>query len=132
MSKQALNIVSTRIDKWLWTARFYKTRSLATEMVAAGHVQINAASVKPSRAVKAGDQLTIRRGDELFEVKVTAIAAKRVSATIAQTLYNETAESQANREKQQEMRKLHAAPAPEKRPDKKARRQIIRFRRKEE
>lgn len=129
MSKQ-----SVRIDKWLWAARFFKTRGLATEMVSGGHVQINGDRAKASRAVQIGDTLSIQREQELFIVTVTGLAEKRGSAAIAQTLYQETAASVATRAAQQQLRKLHAAsaPAPEKRPDKKARRQIIRFTRRDD
>ena len=129
MSKQ-----SVRIDKWLWAARFFKTRGLATEMVSGGHVQINGDRAKASRAVQVGDTLSIQRQQELFIVTVTGLAEKRGSAAIAKTLYQETEASVAARATQQQLRKLHAAsaPAPERRPDKKARRQIIRFTRRED
>jgi len=121
--------MAVRIDKWLWAARFFKTRGLATEMVNGGHIQLNGDRVKASKAVQPGDTLRIQRGQETFIVSITALAEKRGSATIAQSLYLETAQSLAAREEQQQLRKLHAAsaPAPAKRPDKKARRQIIRF-----
>ncbi|MDQ6992721.1 MAG: S4 domain-containing protein [Mariprofundus sp.] len=129
-----MNDQTVRIDKWLWAARFFKTRSLASEMVKGGHIQLNGERAKASRAVKVGDTLSIQRGDEQFIVDIIALAGKRGSATIAHSLYNETKPSILNREKQHELRKLHAAsaPAPEKRPDKKARRQIIRFQRKDD
>lgn len=119
-----------RIDRWLWAARFYKTRGLATEMVNAGHVQLNDVHTKASRMVKIGDQLSISRGPEEFIVHITALANKRGSAALAQSLYAETPASVAARQKLAEQRKLNVAtsPAPAKRPDKKARRQIIRFR----
>jgi len=118
-----------RIDKWLWAARFFKTRGLSTEMVNAGHIQINGERIKASKTVQPGDELRIHRGQELFVVIVTGLAEKRGSATMAQTLYKETAQSIAMREEQSQLRKFHAAssPAPDKRPDKKARRHIIRF-----
>jgi len=118
-----------RIDKWLWAARFFKTRGLSTEMVNAGHIQINGERIKASKTVQPGDELRIHRGQELFVVIVTGLAEKRGSATMAQTLYKETAQSIAMREEQRQLRKFHAAfsPAPNKRPDKKARRHIIRF-----
>jgi len=119
--------VGVRIDKWLWAARFFKTRSLATDMVGGGHVQLNGERVKASKAVQAGDELRIQRGQELFIVIVTALADKRGSAAVAQTLYQETEQSCADREEQRQLRKFNASPAPEKRPDKKARRHIIRF-----
>jgi len=121
-----------RIDKWLWAARFFKTRGLATEMVNGGHVQLNGERVKPSRTVACGDELTILREQESFVVTVTAQAEKRGSAAVARTLYEEHEASIASREQERQKRKLHAAAAPKKRPDKKARRQIIRFVRKKD
>ena len=121
-----------RIDKWLWAARFFKTRGLATEMVNAGHVRLNGESVKPSRAVACGDELTILRGQERYVVTVTALAEKRGSAAVARTLYEESEASIEAREQEREKRKLHAPAAPSKRPDKRARRQIIRFVRKKD
>jgi len=122
-----------RIDKWLLAARFFKTRGLATEMVNGGHVQLNGKRIKASKAVRSGDELSIVRGQEQFIVTVTGLAEKRGSATVAQSLYQETEQSIAAREKQRQLRKLKAAaaPSPDQRPDKKARRQIIKFRRRE-
>ena len=122
--------MAIRIDRWLWAARFFKTRGLATEKVIGGHVQINSESTKPSKQVKCGDRLTILRENETFTVTVTGLAEKRGSAAIAQTLYKESDESLKAREAGRERRRLDAASAPTKRPDKKARRQIIRFVRK--
>ena len=121
--------MAVRIDKWLWAARFFKTRTLATEMVNGGHVQMDGERLKPSRQVSCGDQLTIVRGQESFTITITALAEKRGSAAIAQSLYEESQESQKSRERQRELHRIDAAtaPAPKKRPDKKARRQIIRF-----
>jgi len=116
-----------RIDKWLWAARFFKTRGLATEMVKGGHIYLNGERIKASKTVQTGDELRIQRGQELFIVTVTGLAEKRGSAAVAQTLYEETEQSKADREAQQQMRKLNVTPAPDKRPDKKARRHIIRF-----
>ncbi len=121
-----------RIDKWLWAARFFKTRGLATEKVNGGHVQLNGESVKPSKAVTVGDELTILREQEQFVITVTGLAEKRGSAAVARTLYEEHPSSIEARESEREKRKLHAAAAPQKRPDKKARRQIIRFVRKKD
>ena len=118
-----------RIDKWLWAARFFKTRGLATEAVNGGHVHIDGQAVKPARAVKIGERLTIRRSDELYNVTVTGLAEKRGSASVAQTLYEESAESMAAREEKRQLKKLASAPAPERRPDKRARRQLTQLRR---
>jgi len=121
--------MAVRIDKWLWAARFFKTRGLATEMVSGGHVQLNGERIKASKAVQIGDCLQIQRGHECYSITVTGLAEKRGSATVAQSLYHETEQSIAARDEQKQLRKLHAAssPAPNKRPDKKARRHIIRF-----
>lgn len=98
-----------RIDKWLWAARFFRTRGLATEMVNGGHVQIDGLRIKPSRMVKIGEEISIRRGDESYVVRVTGLAEKRGSAAVASGLYEETAESMAAREQQAENRRLGAA-----------------------
>jgi len=126
--------MAVRIDKWLWAARFYKTRSMATEMVNGGHVQLDGERIKASKQVSCGDQLSIVRGQETYDITITGLAEKRGSAAIAQGLYEESEESLKARERLQELRRLDAAsaPAPKKRPDKKARRQIIRFVRRED
>jgi len=124
--------MSVRVDKWLWAARFFKTRSLASEAVKAGHVELNDIRTKPSKMVQIGDVLQIKRGMDVYVVAVLGLAEKRGSAAIAQTLYQESESSIKARNKLNEQRKLLAAsaPAPDKRPDKKARRQIIRFQQK--
>lgn len=120
--------VKVRIDKWLWAARFFKTRALATAAIEGGKVEINGVRPKPSRAVRVGETLKIRRADELFEVQVLALSEQRGSASVAQTLYAETEHSQQQRQQARELRRLQAgSPAPERRPDKQQRRQIIRF-----
>ncbi len=118
-----------RLDKWLWAARFYKTRSLAVEAINGGHVHLNGTRVKPARPVQCGDQLTIRREGIEFVVDVTGLSERRGPASVAQRLYQETAESRQRREAfAEERRLLHAAEAtPARRPDKRGRRQIIRF-----
>jgi ribosome-associated heat shock protein Hsp15 len=88
-----------RIDKWLWAARFFKTRSAATEAVAAGHVRVNGARAKPSREVGVGDRLEIRRSAQEWTVKVLALADRRGPATAAAALYEETPQSAAARER---------------------------------
>jgi ribosome-associated heat shock protein Hsp15 len=87
-----------RIDKWLWAARFFKTRSTATDAVAGGRVHINDERVKPSKAVHAGDTVVVTVGTLRRTVVVTALAERRGSATVAATLYEETPESIAARE----------------------------------
>jgi len=124
--------MAVRIDKWLWAARFFKTRGLATEMANGGHVQINGERAKASKQVVCGDELSIVRNHETYIVTVTGLAEKRGSAAIAQSLYHEDEHTKKEREALRELRKLSAPPAPDKRPDKKARRQIIKFRRRED
>jgi len=118
-----------RVDRWLWAARFYKTRGLATEMVNAGHVLVSGSRKKAAGMVRAGDQLSISRGPETLIIRVIALADKRGSAMVARSLYEETPASVATRRKLAEQRcDIAISPAPARRPDKKARRQIIHFR----
>jgi len=118
-----------RLDKWLWAARFYKTRSLAIEAINGGKVHLNGSRAKPSKEVKLNDQLRIRRSLTEMTVEVIALSDKRGSATIAQTLYAETDESIADRERLQALRKLSTPPGgfADHKPDKRERRKIIRF-----
>lgn len=118
-----------RLDKWLWAARFFKTRALATEAINAGHVEVDGARAKPARPVKPGDELTIRKGTQEFVIHVRALSERRGPASEAQLLYEETPESIKRREEAAEQHRLGAllAPAPERRPDKRDRRRIIRF-----
>jgi ribosome-associated heat shock protein Hsp15 len=95
-----------RIDKWLWAARFFKTRSLATEAVTGGHVHVNGERVKPARDVKVGDRLEVRRGQTRFTVVVKALADRRGPATAAAELYDETPESIAGRAPRRDERRL--------------------------
>ena len=104
-------LASIRIDKWLWTARFFKTRSLAQEAVELGRVRLAGQRLKPSRDVKPGDRLTVERGEERFEIFVEKISAVRGPAPVAQTLYRETDESREKRERASEMRKIAMEPA---------------------
>ena len=89
---------TVRIDKWLWAARFFKTRSAATEAVLAGRVQLNGTRVKPAKEVRVADTLDIRRGVTQWTVVVTGLAERRGSAEVAAGLYEETPESVADRE----------------------------------
>ncbi|MDH5570415.1 MAG: S4 domain-containing protein [Gammaproteobacteria bacterium] len=117
-----------RLDKWLWAARFYKNRSLAVEAVNGGHVHINGVRSKPAHVVSIGEEIRIIKGTSAFVIKVTGLSDKRGKAEFAQTLYEESAESIKQRQQQAELRKQAAiGQAPIKRPDKRARRQIIRF-----
>lgn len=118
-----------RLDKWLWAARFYKTRALAGEAVNGGKVHLQGNRVKPSRAVKIDDCFEIQRGFERFEIVVTGLCERRGTAAEAATLYRETEASVARRAQEAEKRRLAALARPrsERRPDKKQRRQIHRF-----
>jgi ribosome-associated heat shock protein Hsp15 len=118
-----------RIDKWLWAARFFKTRALAREMVAGGKVHLAGHRVKPGRAVKAGDRLNITRGDEVFEITVTVTSNRRGPASEAKLLYSEEEASVLRRAQAAKQRSLEhpAENAPARRPDKRQRRQIIGF-----
>ena len=116
-----------RIDKWLWAARFYKTRSLACDEVSKHRVQINGQDVKPAREVKVGDMLTVRQGNITKTIQVKGISAARGPAPVAQQLYEETVESIALRAKQAEQNRLAFEPAhsiENGRPTKRDRRQI--------
>ena len=126
-------LTSQRIDKWLWCARFFKTRSLASQAVSGGHVEVHGSRVKPSRTVQAGDLLTIRRNQVEWTVEVLALSDKRGPATVARTLYAETEVSLARRERQQEERRALGQQGgfPERRPDKHERRKIRQFLKKE-
>ncbi len=119
-----------RIDKWLWAARFYKTRSLATEAVAGGKVEVNGERAKPAKTVKPGDEIRLRLGPYEHILIVRCLAERRGPATVAQALYEETAASRDAR--QRLATQLAAAPATfvyeEKgRPTKKDRRDLSRF-----
>ncbi|ENO89677.1 RNA-binding S4 domain-containing protein [Thauera linaloolentis 47Lol = DSM 12138] len=122
-------LLSTRLDKWLWAARFFKHRTAATEAVDGGKVKLNGVAAKPAREVKAGDRIDVTAGEETRTVVVRAIADKRGSASVAQTLYEETAESVTQREQARELRKFAATPGADLhgRPTKRDRRRIDRF-----
>ncbi len=100
-----------RIDKWLWAARFYKTRTLSADEVARGRVQVNGQDVKPAREVKAGDTISVQQGPVLRTVMVLAVSGARGPAPVAQALYQETADSQAARAQSAEQRRLAPEPA---------------------
>lgn len=100
-----------RLDKWLWAARFFKTRSLASEEIGKGRVAVNGAPAKPSREVRLGDTLTLAHGAAPRTVVVTAVSQMRGPATTARLLYEETAESVAAREAAQLARRLTPEPA---------------------
>ena len=100
-----------RVDKWLWAARFYKTRTLATEEIARGRVLVNDAEVKPARELKAGDLVTLRQGVVTRTVTVLGLSASRGPAPVAQLLYQETADSVSRRQQSAEQRRLAPEPA---------------------
>lgn len=118
-----------RLDKWLWAARFFKTRSLATAAVDAGKVRLAGQPVKPAREVKAGDELDIAIGDQRWTVVVLGLNEQRRPAPEARLLYAETADSLARRSAQVELKKLAPAPGADLRgrPTKRAGRMIRRF-----
>ena len=118
-----------RLDKWLWAARFFKTRALAAAAVNGGKVHLAGQRVKSSRAVRVGDIYQVQRGFERWEIEVVTLAARRGSADDAALLYRETGESADKRAREAEQRKLamQQRPRPASRPNKKERRQIRRF-----
>lgn len=120
-----------RIDKWLWAARFYKTRSIASDAVDGGHVEVNGERSKPSKQVRPGDELRIRVSQNTFVVHVRALAERRGPASEAQRLYEETGESRVERERLAEQRRLAPTPAYEEggRPTKRDRRDMSRVKR---
>lgn len=119
-----------RIDKWLWAARFFKTRALASRACDLGRIESNGVKAKPAREVRPGDKLRIENEGGVFEVAVLATSEVRGPAAVAQTLYEESAESRAARMKLAEERRAmqQMMPMPERRPNKRDRRHIIQFR----
>lgn len=122
--------VRVRLDKWLWAARFFKTRSLAKAAIEGGKVQINGQRAKPSKEIEQGITLTIHQGWEEKTVVVTALSEQRRGATEAALLYAETPDSLVQREQKGAARRAARAGIqyPDERPSKKQRRQIIKFR----
>jgi ribosome-associated heat shock protein Hsp15 len=121
---------AVRIDKWLWAARFFKTRALASRACEMGRIQSNGLRAKPAREVRAGDRLHIENDSGIFEIDVLAVSGMRGPAAIAHTLYLETDASREARLRLTEERKAmqQFAPLPEHRPSKRDRRRIIQFR----
>ncbi len=116
-----------RLDKWLWAARFYKTRSLASEEISKGRVLLNQQPAKPAREVTPGDLITLRKEDPPMQVRVIALSSVRGPAPVARTLYQETDDSSAARAQAAEMRRLAPEPAMDfdaGRPTKRDRRQM--------
>ncbi len=116
-----------RIDKWLWAARFYKTRSLAADAVEAGRVLVNEARVKPAKAIAVGNRLDIRIGQYRFDIEVLALSGKRGGAPEAQKLYRESEASRTQRETLAAQIKAMPQPAFKGRPTKRDRREIEQF-----
>ncbi len=124
-------LTKVRADKWLWAARFFRTRSLAKEAIESGKVHMNGAKIKVSKELQIGDTLTIRQGHatrlEEKTVVIKALSENRGNATIAATLYEETTESLVRREFMAEQRKLDNLARPDSRPSKKDRRKLEQF-----
>ena len=122
-------LTSLRIDKWLWAARFFKTRSLATKAIHAGHIKLNGNTVKPARELRPGDMLDLAIGEEKWTVEVLGLNDLRRPASEAQQLYAETVESRERRAAAKEAHRLAPTPGSDLRgrPTKKARRQIRGF-----
>jgi len=127
------NMENVRIDKWLWAARFFKTRSLAAQATSGGHVALNGNRVKPARMVQVGDMLEIRQGFFEYTVRILALSEHRGPAVVARALYEETEASQAKREQVRTERKALnlQGSQPDRRPDKHERRKIRQFLKKE-
>ena len=123
---------SVRVDKWLWAARFFKTRSKARSAVVGGKVRVNGARARAARLVRVGDELSITRGNFEYEITVDGLSDKRGSAEVAQTLYSEKTESIDRREAEIARRRMERAglTIPNLRPDKAGRRELIRLKKK--
>ncbi|HWZ44321.1 MAG TPA: RNA-binding S4 domain-containing protein [Candidatus Saccharimonadales bacterium] len=123
-------MTSVRIDKWLWAARFFKTRALAARACELGRIQSNGQPAKPAREVRVGDRLQVTNDGGVFQVEVLLLSEIRGPALVAQTLYRETEASRELRRKvAEELRALRQfEPSPQHRPSKRDRRKIIQFR----
>ncbi len=127
-----MNELRVRLDKWLWAARFYKTRALASEEIGRGRVTVNGQAVKASRDMRLGDRVTVRQGPVERVVEVKGLSAVRGPAPVAQALYEETADSIAARQRATEARRLAPEPADtieQGRPTKRDRRQLADWQR---
>jgi ribosome-associated heat shock protein Hsp15 len=120
---------SVRIDKWLWAARFFKTRSLAQQAVEGGRVKLNGERTKPAKDLRVGDQLVMHIGEHEWVIEVRSLSDRRGSAEVARRLWLETDESRARREQMVEARRMQANPAVniKGRPTKRDRRALDRF-----
>ena len=121
--------LKVRLDKWIWAARLTKTRALARDLIQAGKVHYNGQKSKPGKIVELGALIRVPAGWDVKEVEVTGIEEKRQPAKLAEMMYQETADSVAKREQNQLARKMQTfhSPKPENRPDKKQRRELIKF-----
>lgn len=118
---------SLRLDKWLWAARFFKTRALAVEAINAGHVHVNEERAKPARAVHIGDVLRIRKDQNTWKITVLGLNEQRRPAKEAVLLYQEDEHQREEREQQIEIRRLHGVNVPVRKPNKQERRKIEEF-----
>lgn len=123
------SVEPVRLDKWLWAARFYKTRAIAREMIEGGKVHYNGQRTKPGKIVELRALVKLRQGNDERTVEIIEISSQRRGAPDAQRLYCETTESIAQREKLTQARKMNALtmPHPDRRPDKKERRTLLKF-----
>ena len=121
--------LKVRLDKWIWAARLTKTRALARDLIQAGKVHYNGQKSKPGKIVELGALIKVPAGWDVKEVEVTGIEEKRQPAKLAELMYQETADSVAKREQNQLARKMQTfhSPKPDNRPDKKQRRELIKF-----
>lgn len=119
--------ISQRLDKWLWAARFFKTRPLAVEAIDGGHVHVNKERAKPSRNIRLGDEVKITRGFETWTITVKGFNEQRRPASEARLLYAESAYHREQREAVLEERRLHGVNIKVRKPDKRERRLIDRF-----
>ena len=120
-------VTDCRVDVWLWSARFFKTRRLSHEAIVGGKVELNGSGCKPSRTIRPGDRLRVLRGHERIEVEVLQVSDKRGSASVAQALYRESEESRLARELEREAARLQGSAGPEHRPEKSDRRLLRRL-----
>ncbi|VAW50191.1 Ribosome-associated heat shock protein implicated in the recycling of the 50S subunit (S4 paralog) [hydrothermal vent metagenome] len=120
---------SSRIDKWLWTSRFFKTRPLASDAVNGGKVHLNGQRIKAGRLVKIKDVLSIQKDSDLYEITIKAILKTRRPAKEACLTYEESEQSRSKREQEQQIKKLASAtrPVPKRKPDKREREQLRKF-----
>ncbi|WP_133405257.1 ribosome-associated heat shock protein Hsp15 [Parashewanella tropica] len=129
MRSEPKTVTTVRLDKWLWAARFYKTRAIAKQMIDGGKVHYNGQRTKSSKNAEIGALIRLRQGFDEKEIIIMALSDQRGQAIVAQTLYQETEQSIQKRATNAETRRLQRLnnPIPDTKPDKKQRRQIVRF-----